>query len=47
MPVRFIVDPDLPAGINTLTLSYTFFRNDALSDQLAAGTTTNTAHAAP
>ena len=47
MPVRFIVDPDLPAGIHTLTLSYTFFRNDALSDELAAGTATNTAHAAP
>ncbi|MGN0858995.1 MAG: cytochrome c oxidase assembly protein [Stenotrophomonas sp.] len=47
MPVRFIVDPDLPEGINTLTLSYTFFRNDALTDQLAAGTTHTTAHAAP
>ena len=27
MPVRFIVDPKLPASINTLTLSYTFFKN--------------------
>ena len=34
MPVRFIVDPDLPEGINTLTLSYTFFRNDALTAEL-------------
>lgn len=25
MPVRFIVDPDLPEGVTTLTLSYTFF----------------------
>jgi cytochrome c oxidase assembly protein subunit 11 len=25
MPVRFIVDPDLPAHIDTVTLSYTFF----------------------
>lgn len=25
MPVRFYVDPKLPAGIETLTLSYTFF----------------------
>ena len=25
MPVRFIVDPDLPAGVKTITLSYTFF----------------------
>jgi len=43
MPVRFIVDPALPEGINTLTLSYTFFRNDTLTAELrAAGT-----HAAP
>ena len=26
MPVRFIVDPELPERINMLTLSYTFFR---------------------
>jgi cytochrome c oxidase assembly protein subunit 11 len=25
MPVRFIVDPDLPAGIDRITLSYSFF----------------------
>jgi cytochrome c oxidase assembly protein subunit 11 len=25
MPVRFIIDPDLPGDIKTLTLSYTFF----------------------
>ncbi|NNF66770.1 MAG: cytochrome c oxidase assembly protein [Gammaproteobacteria bacterium] len=25
MPVRFIVDPELPAHIDTVTLSYTFF----------------------
>lgn len=36
MPVRFIVDPDLPADVNTVTLSYTFFKNDALSDRLPA-----------
>ncbi|MCO1333050.1 cytochrome c oxidase assembly protein [Microbulbifer sp. OS29] len=25
LPLRFIVDPDLPDGINTITLSYTLF----------------------
>lgn len=25
MPVVFVVDPALPAGVNTITLSYTFF----------------------
>ena len=46
MPVRFVVDPDLPEGINTLTLSYTFFRNDALTAELrAAGA--GVPHAAP
>lgn len=34
MPVRFVVDPDLPPEITTLTLSYTFFRNDTLTARL-------------
>lgn len=28
MPVRFVVDPDLPADIETITLSYTFYSID-------------------
>lgn len=34
MPVRFIVDPELPADVNTITLSYTFYKNAALTAQL-------------
>jgi cytochrome c oxidase assembly protein Cox11 len=25
MPVRFIVDPDLPSNVDKITLAYTFF----------------------
>lgn len=35
MPVRFIVDPELPAEVNIITLSYTFYKNDALTARLA------------
>ena len=36
MPVRFIVNPSLPGDVGTITLSYTFYRNDEATAQLAA-----------
>ena len=36
MPVRFIVDRDLPAGVDRLTLSYSFFDSSRLVQQSAA-----------
>ncbi|MEE7565499.1 cytochrome c oxidase assembly protein [Xanthomonas sp. Kuri4-3] len=39
MPLRFIVDQALPADVTTITLSYTFYRNDALTAELGAGAT--------
>ncbi|TBR07965.1 MAG: cytochrome c oxidase assembly protein [Lysobacter sp.] len=47
MPVRFIVNPDLPADVGTITLSYTFFRNDALTARLGNATTATVPRAAP
>ena len=47
MPVRFIVDPNLPADVKTITLSYTFYKNDALTAQLAPASTGGPSHAAP
>jgi cytochrome c oxidase assembly protein subunit 11 len=34
MPVRFVIDPDLPAQISTVTLSYTFFNNEHATTRL-------------
>ena len=35
MPVRFVVDPQLPIGTKTLTLSYTFYANELATKQLS------------
>ena len=32
MPVRFILDPDLPAHVDTVTLSYTFFAQQRVAE---------------
>lgn len=36
MPVRFIVDPALPASVERLTLSYTFYNNDIATARVAS-----------
>ena len=48
MPVRFIVDPDLPADVSTITLSYTFYKNEAQTAQINAPKgSADRPHAAP
>ena len=42
MPVRFIVDPDLPPYIDTITLSYTFF--DTERPSASAESTSHDSH---
>jgi len=43
MPVRFFIEPDLPAHIDTITLSYTLHEKPAAADngQLASSETNN------
>ena len=47
MPVRFVIDPDLPDYVTTITLSYTFFSNDAATAKLATHGTPAVARSAP
>ena len=47
MPVRFIVNPSLPDDVGTITLSYTFYRNEEATAQLAAASVAAVAHSAP
>lgn len=37
MPVVFVIDPDLPGDVNTITLSYTFFRVDGAKRKAGEG----------
>jgi cytochrome c oxidase assembly protein subunit 11 len=47
MPVRFIVNPSLPDDVGTITLSYTFYRNEEATAQLASPSVAAIAHSAP
>jgi cytochrome c oxidase assembly protein subunit 11 len=47
MPVRFIVNPSLPGDVGTITLSYTFYRNDEATAQIALAGSTPAARSAP
>lgn len=45
MPVRFIIDPKLPQGIDTLTLSYTFFMQEEATAALLSANSPPSAEA--
>lgn len=50
MPVRFLIDRDLPDDVTSLTLSYTFFKNDLLTARLSeakAGGSSDAPRSAP
>lgn len=47
MPVRFYVDPNLPANVDTVTLSYTFFTNEAATARLATPAVSLATRSAP
>jgi cytochrome c oxidase assembly protein subunit 11 len=47
MPVRFIVNPSLPGDVGTITLSYTFYRNDEATAALAAKPVAGAVRSAP
>lgn len=36
MPLRFVIDPELPANVQVLTLSYSFYRNELATRRLAS-----------
>jgi len=47
MPVRFVINPNLPEDVHTITLSYTFFINDKATALAKASSSPLTARSAP
>jgi cytochrome c oxidase assembly protein subunit 11 len=47
MPVRFIINPNLPADVHTIILSYTFFINDKATAEARASNAPLNVRAAP
>ena len=47
MPVRFIIDPSLPADVKTITLSYTFYKNDILTEREQSAAAAGASHTVP